>query len=129
MLVHAKKLLSLAFQMLKPGGTLVYSTCTFSPEENEQVIEAFVSMHPEMSLVEIPKREGFDRGRVEWTKTNFEEISKCIRLWPHKIKGEGHFVAKLIKNGENNTRSSVSYLKSNVKKQQLAEFQQFEHSF
>ncbi|MGG3681452.1 RsmF rRNA methyltransferase first C-terminal domain-containing protein [Aeribacillus composti] len=124
-----KKLLSLAFQMLKPGGTLVYSTCTFSPEENEQVIEAFVSMHPEMSLVEIPKREGFDRGRVEWTKTNFEEISKCIRLWPHKIKGEGHFVAKLIKNGENNTRSSVSYLKSNVKKQQLAEFQQFEHSF
>jgi NOL1/NOP2/sun family putative RNA methylase len=124
-----KKLLSLAFQMLKPGGTLVYSTCTFSPEENEQVIEAFVSAHPEMSVAEIPKREGFDRGRAEWTKTNFEEISKCIRLWPHKIKGEGHFVAKLIKNGENNKRSSVSYIKSNAKKHQLTEFHQFEHSF
>lgn len=61
--------------MLKPGGILVYSTCTFSEEENEGVISDFVNSHEEF--------------RIEHTK----------RLWPHKIEGEGHFIAKLKKAG------------------------------
>lgn len=74
-------ILNCAAQMLKPGGVLVYSTCTFSPEENELQIEAFLQNHP-----------GF---QLEETK----------RLWPHKIKGEGHFIAKLRKNREADERN------------------------
>lgn len=72
-------------RLLKPGGRLVYSTCTFAPEENEQTIENFLSDHPE-----------FVRESVEapWF-TNAGE--GAFRLWPHKLLGEGHFVAVLRK--------------------------------
>lgn len=69
-------ILNCAATMLKQGGTLVYSTCTFSPEENELQIEGFLQAHSDFQLEE--------------TK----------RLWPHKVKGEGHFVAKLRKSNE-----------------------------
>ncbi|MBR5355644.1 MAG: RsmB/NOP family class I SAM-dependent RNA methyltransferase, partial [Lachnospiraceae bacterium] len=74
---HERQLMILdnSAQMLKAGGTLVYSTCTFNSLENEGSVNEFLSKHPEFSLVE----------------------SK--RLWPHKDKGEGHFVAKFLKQG------------------------------
>ena len=62
-----------AAKMLKPGGRLVYSTCTFAPEENEGTLERFLSNHPDFALLE--------------TK----------RLYPYKVKGEGHFVGVLEK--------------------------------
>ncbi|MBQ7060781.1 MAG: hypothetical protein IJM85_03260, partial [Clostridia bacterium] len=65
-----------ASKLVTPGGKLIYSTCTFSPEENEDVIERFLSDHPEYS----------------------PEIIK--RLYPHRTEGEGHFVARLFKEGE-----------------------------
>lgn len=86
-----------AYTLLKEGGIIVYSTCTFSPEENEQVIEQLLALYPDLELLEIPKREGIAPGRTEWTETGLEEIQKCARLWPHRLKGEGHFVAKLKK--------------------------------
>ena len=75
-------------QLLKSGGRLVYSTCTFAPEENEQAIENFLLSHPE-----------FTRERVEapWFTPAGEG---AFRLWPHKLLGEGHFAAVLRKNGE-----------------------------
>lgn len=71
--------------LLKPGGRLVYSTCTFAPEENEQAIENFLKEHPE-----------FTREAVEapWFTPAGEG---AFRLWPHKLLGEGHFVAVLRK--------------------------------
>ena len=74
-------------QLLKPGGRLVYSTCTFAPEENEQAIENFLASHPE-----------FTREAVEapWFTPAGEG---AFRLWPHKLLGEGHFAAVLRKNG------------------------------
>ncbi len=74
-------ILNCAAQMLKPGGVLVYSTCTFSPEENELQIEAFLQAHPSFQL--------------EATK----------RLWPHQVKGEGHFIAKLRKKHETDEKT------------------------
>ena len=71
-----EEILKNAASMLAPGGTLVYSTCTFSREENEDNIEKFINENPDFELVLIK------------------------RLMPHKVKGEGHFVAKLKKKGE-----------------------------
>ncbi len=68
------KILESAARMLKGGGRLVYSTCTFEREENEETIDSFLKRHPEF------------------------EQEKVLRLWPHKVKGEGHFLAALYKN-------------------------------
>lgn len=89
-----------AAQMLACGGVLVYSTCTFSPEENEEVIAGFIANHEEFSIEECKIYEGFDSGHPEWIKNvpSTQDISKTIRLWPHKLGGEGHFAAKLRKN-------------------------------
>lgn len=85
--------------MLKPGGCLVYSTCTFSPEENEGMISEFLDKHKDYETLEITKAYGIDSGRPKWWNNN-NELLKTARMWPHKVKGEGHFVALLKKKGE-----------------------------
>lgn len=80
---------------LRPGGSLVYSTCTFSPEENEQAIEYLLQLDSELKLQPLPLYEGFDKGHPSWGTTGNEELSNCRRLWPHRIEGEGHFVTLL----------------------------------
>lgn len=77
--------------MLKPGGMLLYSTCTFSAAENEKSIGDFLQRHEEFSLVPIKKAHGFAAGLPPY--------EGCARLYPHKIKGEGHFLALLRKDG------------------------------
>lgn len=89
-----KMILDNAAVMLKAGGILVYSTCTFSPEENECVISEFIKKHSEFEVCDCTFYDGFDYGRAEY---GGEEVSKTIRLWPHRLGGEGHFAAKLIK--------------------------------
>ena len=88
-----------AVKMLAPGGYLLYSTCTFSPLENEREIEYLLSLDDELSICEIKNVTGFDHGHPEWGKTGNEELKKCVRLWPHRIEGEGHFVCLLKKSG------------------------------
>lgn len=85
---------------LRPGGSLVYSTCTFSREENEQAMEYLLELAPELELVELPMYPGFDTGHPEWGQTGNPAIQRCRRLWPHRIQGEGHFVALLKKRTE-----------------------------
>lgn len=82
---------------LRPGGTMVYSTCTFSPEENEQAMDYLLELAPDMELVELPMYEGFDTGHSEWSRTGTGSVEYCRRLWPHRIQGEGHFVAMVRK--------------------------------
>ena len=74
-----KEILDNAAAMLNPGGMIVYSSCTFSKEENEDVIEYFLERHPDFTLEEME------------------------RFWPHKVDGEGHFVAKLVRRGSVDT--------------------------
>ena len=75
-------------KLLRAGGRLVYSTCTFAPEENEQAIAAFLSRNADFELenVEAPWFAPAGEGQ--------------FRLWPHKLLGEGHFVAVLRKMGD-----------------------------
>lgn len=148
-------LLGAAVAMLRPGGMLLYSTCTFAPEEDEQAAAYLLREFPEMELCDIPWYEGFSHGRPElgreswresvtgknkvngsepeesWNDTarneemscreqigiqkdreiceeeNFRneqtsqaaddrilaQLSRCVRIFPHKMRGEGHFLA------------------------------------
>jgi len=120
-----ESILENAYRMLKPGGILVYSTCTFSPEENEQTIEQFLENHPDMELLPIEKGNGIEDGRVGWTKNQWKDIRSCARLWPHKIKGEGHFAAKLRKR-DSNSNNHVQWPKlARPLKKVPEDFQQF----
>lgn len=95
-----------AVKMLAPGGRIVYSTCTFSKEENEENALELVKRHDDLRIIDLAKSDSYD-------KETFERFVKCgvtpgfdnvgYRLWPHKVKGEGHYLCVFEKN------SDVSY--------------------
>lgn len=95
-----KSIISKAISLLKDGGKLVYSTCTFSQVEDEDIIEYALSICPELKVLPIKTYDGFVSGLTENTKY-------CVRLYPHKVKGEGHFVALLQKGESNKTTTST----------------------
>lgn len=115
-----RELLGQAAVMLRPGGRMVYSTCTFSPEENEAMIAQFLEAHPHFKVVPAPLGHGFRPGEPEWVELDprgeaaaLEEreaapaegsaiaeeakqaVKGTVRLWPHLLHGEGHFAAIL----------------------------------
>ena len=95
-----KSIITQAAQMLKPGGMILYSTCTFSPEENEQTIEYLLEQYPEFDVCEIDGYEGFACGMPEVTASKDKRLSRTVRIFPHRMKGEGHFLALLKKQSD-----------------------------
>ncbi|MGZ0050446.1 RsmB/NOP family class I SAM-dependent RNA methyltransferase [Brevibacillus gelatini] len=93
-------ILDAASAMLKPGGTLVYSTCTFAPLENEQTLVDFLARHPEFTIVPLPQPEWFAPGQPNWATPACEQLRDTARLWPHRLQGEGHYLAKLQKSAD-----------------------------
>jgi NOL1/NOP2/sun family putative RNA methylase len=87
-----------AAQMLKPSGMILYSTCTFAPEENEGMIQEFLLKHTEFKVIPLEPKAGMQKAHPEWVNGD-AQIAGAIRLWPHHIKGEGHFVCLLQKEG------------------------------
>ncbi len=95
------KILRHAARLVRPGGFLVYSTCTFNPEEDEGAVARFLEAHPDFEVVPVPPREGFAPGRPDWlTPPGPEALRHAVRLWPHKAPAEGHFVALLRRRPE-----------------------------
>ena len=94
-------ILDCAAHLLAPGGEMVYSTCTFSPDEDEDCIRRFLIRHPDFTLLEAPIRPFFSPGRPDFTEDPEEAdkmgIEKAVRVWPHRVNGEGHFIARLQK--------------------------------
>lgn len=95
-----EEILAQALPMLKPGGMLLYSTCTFSPLEDEGSVEKILAMDSNMELVPMEGYEGFVEGRPDLIGSENEELRKCIRIFPHKLDGEGHFLALFHKKEE-----------------------------
>ena len=97
-----KNLILQGADMLRPGGMLLYSTCTFSKKENEEVIAFLLKERPDMETIEPEPYKDFSKGfslEGETEEIN-RQLEKCIRLFPHKISGEGHFAALLRKKGK-----------------------------
>ena len=129
-----KEIISRAAEMLAPGGQLLYSTCTFSPEENEQVIQFLLDSRDDMEILDMPVYEGFAPGRPDVAYPGWEEaatgdsfggmdsvnsagssvrigdpgLAKCVRIWPHKMAGEGHFLALLHKKASEESAAEAS---------------------
>ena len=95
------EILDAAAKMLRPGGRLVYSTCTFAPREDEEAVASFLARHPDFAPEKVD---------APWF-TPGENGS--FRLWPHKLLGEGHFAAVLRRmdgNGEDGNPASGASL-------------------
>ncbi len=85
------EILDAGAELVRPGGRLVYSTCTFAPEENEETVAAFLTRHPDFEPEEIDAPWFTPAGPGQF------------RLWPHKLLGEGHFAAVLRRRGNEPT--------------------------
>lgn len=100
------EILWFAGKLVRPGGTLVYSTCTFNQLENEESISRFLQSNLDFSIDPIPEVAGFSPGIPVTDQTQFE-LKKSVRIWPHLSPAEGHFVARL-KKANNSNPSSIS---------------------
>ncbi|MCE2151492.1 RsmF rRNA methyltransferase first C-terminal domain-containing protein [Streptococcus thermophilus] len=103
-----KDILADGLKMLAPGGQLVYSTCTWSPEENEGVVAWILENYPDLELVTIPKLNGMSDG-IDFPET--------ARMYPHHFKGEGQFVAK-FQDKRMPEQSCIKEGKTNLNKEQ-----------
>ena len=100
-----KSLITIAYSMLKPGGLMVYSTCSFSYEEDEEVIEYLLN-NSDASLADIPDSELFYKN-----KTN----GYGIHLLPFLFPGEGHYIALIKKPGQLNKKTDQKYYQKKEK--------------
>ena len=94
-----RDLLFNSFKILNKNGTLVYSTCSLEPEENEKVVDQLLEKFDNASLEEI-KVKGLKTSEVvrDFEGKSFsDEINKCLRIWPQDNNTEGFFVAKIKK--------------------------------
>ena len=103
--VRQKNILQVAAKLVRPGGYLLYSTCTFAPEEDEGVIDQLLQEFPEFEVVQLPQFLGFSGGRPEWIDAT-PSLSGAVRLFPHRLRGEGHF-ACLLKRTSGSSKDQV----------------------
>ena len=94
------EILESAYELLAPGGDMVYSTCTFSPLEDEGMIQSFLKKHPDMTICEVPRYPGYSEGRPDWVPDGDPALKKCVRIFPHRAEGEGHFAVLMHKQGK-----------------------------
>ena len=125
------EILRSAHKMLKNGGNIVYSTCTFDPLENEMIIDKFTKEYPEYDIIKIDTVDGIQKARKDFCNSS-KDIENAVRLWPHKLKGEGHFVA-LLKKGQETlkrdvaTKNTTRYV--NLNKKQIEAFLDFQEKY
>lgn len=110
------EILDCAVKMLKQGGYIVYSTCTFSLEENEMTVDAFIERHPDFELIPATEKvkENTSDG-INFEGCNCENMHYARRCYPHKTKGEGQFVAVL----HNTNECYADFSKLDIKKEKI----------
>lgn len=91
-----KALLRAALRMTRPGGVVVYSTCTYAPEENEAVLSAIDPSHALIEPIVAPDGLSVTPGILSWNGASFrEDVVNAARIWPHHNDTGGFFVARL----------------------------------
>lgn len=134
--MRQKMILGYADAMLKPGGVIVYSTCTFSPAEDEEMLIWFLRHYSgyKAETWQYDSVEGFSTGEEGFVSKSFGSISKeekdalscALRLWPHKIRGEGHFAVRLRKSGTSSraveTNNVKQYIEIKKERKELDKF-------
>jgi NOL1/NOP2/sun family putative RNA methylase len=97
-----RALLRRAIALVRPGGRVVYSTCTFAPEENEAIVDDVVRDHDvELESFAAPHELAPSPGITEWEGRRYDaRLARTVRLWPHRSRTTGFFVASLIKHGD-----------------------------
>lgn len=119
--VRQDNILHIAARLVRPGGYLLYSTCTFAPEEDEGVIARLLKDYPEYAVVQLPQYPGFNTGRPEWFTSCPEELRGAVRLFPHRINGEGHFACLLQKSHSEDAPQAPHDARRNSLTRQTAE--------
>lgn len=106
-------ILTHAPELVKPGGRLLYSTCTFAPEENETVVADLLTAEPDFRLLDPTRYAGFEHGRPEWALSappeSTAQLARAVRLWPHRFPGEGHFLALMERQGSTETSHAAPF--------------------
>ena len=93
-----KRLIEAGFKVLKPGGTLVYSTCTQEPEENEGVVSWLLENYKDADVVEFKLKIKKSDAVLEFEGEKYDpQVKKCLRIYPQDNDTEGFFVAKIEK--------------------------------
>lgn len=105
--VRQRNILRVAACLVKPGGYLLYSTCTFAPEENEGVLARFLEAFPHFRVLELPLFAGFAHGKPEWLEGGDLRLRGAVRLFPHRLAGEGHFVCLLQREADGEADSKT----------------------
>ena len=120
-----KSILKEAVKMLKPGGSILYSTCTFDPGEDEKQVLYLKELFPGLRIEPIDSYDGFVPGNPEWAESEDESLKNTYHLFPHKIKGEGHFVALLKSYEESDRCPTVSDYSIKAYKNNIPEIEDF----
>jgi NOL1/NOP2/fmu family ribosome biogenesis protein len=133
-------ILKVAAQLVRPGGTLLYSTCTFNPEENEEVILKFLGEFPMFQVSQLHQYPGFVEGQPGWVSSfkddegRVKSLAGAVRLFPHRLPGEGHFICSLIRSTDGNIgrmnashgRERESHLQD-MNAEQVTSWKEFSH--
>jgi len=115
-----KEILANAARLVREGGYIIYSTCTYSPEENEMIIDDFLSTHPDFSPVPAPQKIIDVTAEPIKENTNPKNTQHCRRFYPHISKGEGQFLALIRKNSSDMTTKVCKDASKPLSKQDMA---------
>lgn len=114
-----RSIITQAAAMLKPGGMMLYSTCTFDALENEKTIEYLLSKFPEFMICGMEPYEGFAKGMPEAGDSRNADLERTVRIFPHRMQGEGHYLALLKKGEIPSSRDMERSVNGSVKKKKL----------
>ncbi len=114
------EILDSAAVMLRPGGRMIYSTCTFEPSEDEGSVRRFLARHPEFYLEELERFPGMSSG------LSCLGAERAIRIWPHRAMGEGHFFASMVREGRLlKTQTGPVFREKGISLKECGEWQEF----
>lgn len=105
-----KTIINNAAPLVRGGGYLLYSTCTYSPEENEAVVDGFLREHPDFTLVEVKESlKSVTRDGINFDGAYSKNLHMARRFYPHVFDGEGQFIALMQKAADTDTDRKILY--------------------